>query len=276
MLPCLLLVALGTHVNEFARQQALASMERDWGRVLAPARLDDRLRHWFWRLDPRPDSSFRPFTSERLDAAIAAEGKQWCRYFFQAVADPYRSGLTGPTKYSLAPIPGRQSLVRYEWENDRYRFVLLEGSAALLLEVHLKRNPEMPLPGSQWTRGQIVRLLQELFNEEASRNASWLESFRLPAELPAGTCFSNSRDLFPRALKWPPDLLGIVGRDVLWLMVLKGHPSARISWTYPEDQLWLPVMLHEPDGKRLVIETLWGMPYPRKGRIQPLIPRWSQ
>lgn len=258
--------------------------EADWAALVKPVPVDDRLRNWFGWLDPRPESAFTPFTNEILEKKISEDANSWCFFYFTPRANPFKCGLKGPGKYSLAPEPGRKSLLRYEWVDAHYRFVLLEGYTAMLLEVRQANPPPGRVWSGIWPRETILEIMRVCLNEEicaypgapvgfkkielqpgelSARWNKWMASFRLPDRLQAGELFTNSEDSLPWPNPWPPHVLGVLGKDVIRLMVLKEYPWGK-TWPLDKEATWLPVHLYEADGKVLVIERQWGRAYPQE------------
>lgn len=262
-----LLIASGMAQFDTSGEAQLDVIERDWSTLIKPVPLDDQIRHWFWRLDPRPAAAFHKFTTERLPDSFSEESRTWCEQFFRDPANPYKCGLRRASHYSLAPYPGRQSLLRYEWANADYRFALQEGSVGLLLQIRQEKPAESRAWQGRWTRAMIENLLRQVLKEEITSHQDWLRSLRLPDHGKTGDRFSNSKEIYPDGAHWPPDILVILGKDVFWLMVLKGVPGAQVPQGFPHEEWWIPGYLHEADGKVLVIERLWGRAYLGNERI---------
>jgi hypothetical protein len=266
------------HVDD---KHAMQLWLKEWESVIHPLNRDSELLHaWLRDLDPRPDKAFVKFTREKLDPRIVAESKQWCKTFFKAAADPYRGGLKGPTHYSLAPDATRRSLLLYQWQTKTCSFTLMEGANVVLLRVKPTDKPLVLKPvykdgqlvQSGESEERVVDLLKRLLSRRVVGDPAVGLNFQLGDSIGPGRLYTNAeRPSAPLPRDWAKCVLLFLTDDDLCLMLGKANPYLAQAQERAEDR-WLAPALFDKDGKTLMIEKLWGKPFPRPGDSKSAAP----
>jgi hypothetical protein len=166
------------------------------------------------------------------------------------------------------------SLLMYEWQTERYDFTALESGYMVLLRVKPTKRPLVLKPlvkeGEIIQEGEdprrIERILKQLLSKRVVGDPLVANNFGLTSSssLKPGEIYTNGRPTLslPTYGDWARCVVAFLTDEDFCLLMTKEWPGT------PQDtrseELWLPVGLYEKDGKSLVIERLWGKPYPRR------------
>jgi hypothetical protein len=251
----------------------------EWRQALDRVEIDDtHVAHLVNLLDPRPREKVRPFKDERLEGDFITDSRNWFSAVFHPRSNPFEHGLKGPTGYDLAPDEKRRSNLRYEWETPIYRFEIIESVCVIALRTRLRT-------GAWWEKTRVpagrvedtVRALIREGKDDRGRPVP-LPPFRLPVVAEPGKPFTNHPGgfTFDPDRGWREGIVGCVTRDGVTLLIPKStqtkpYSAAESQFTiYPQipyfmyqDEKWLPAHPYVKDTNQLVIEKMWGKPFPR-------------
>jgi hypothetical protein len=211
-------------------------------------------------LDPVPKSKSRPFKDERLEKHILNQSRDWLSTIFQPRANPFEHGLKAPTAYDLAPDEHRRSHLRYEWETPAYRFEIIESAIAVALRAQPRNSKWWENDGVPSDR--VDETIRALLRDDHGHP---LAQFRLPGRVESGKPFTNHPDGFTWTPEsWRSGVVGFVTRHGLTLIVPK-EPGGNVQLFFAsvKENEWIAANLFLKDSDQLVIEKLWGKPYPR-------------
>jgi hypothetical protein len=253
---------------------------KDWEAAIRPLPRDEMLFDWLYSLDLRPTAAFTKFTDERLEPWVAMESAHWFGIFFKDAANPFKHKVAGPTRYSLAPTADRRSLLMYEWRTDRYDFTILEAAHVVMLRVKPLKKPlaskakpivkDGAVMAEAESPERIARILKQLLSKRVVGDPFIAYNFGMTAsDIEVGHVYTNGRPLqYLPPEDWAKNVMVFQTDDDLCVLLAKAWPNLPIFIDSRNEADWLPTALSEKDGKSLVIDRLWGRPYPRPSRVR--------